>query len=1009
MEYRKGTDSPEPLLLSILLVCCPCASALNPSLAINQYAHTAWTIGGSFKGTITSMAQTPDGYLWLGTEFGLLRFDGVRSLPWQPPVGEHLPGGIIRGLLAARDGRLWIGTNEGLASWKDGNLTHYPELTGQGVTSLLEDREGTIWAGVSAISIGRLCAIQSGSAHCYGEDGSFGSGVIALYEDREGNLWAGAATRLWRWKPGTPKLYPIPDPVQAMIEGDNDALLIATRGGIKQLVGGKVEAYPLPGAGPQFTSYRLLRDRDGGLWIGATGGGLSHVHQGRTDVFARSDGLSGDHINSLFEDREGNIWVATLNGFDRFREFAVLTISVKQGLSNADVTSILAARDGSVWLGTADGLDRWNNGQITIYRKRRSRAVIAAPLGPVREITDSALPDDTFESLFQDDRGRIWVSTPRGVAYFENGRFTPVNAVPAGPNVWSIAEDRARNLWISQDQSLLHLLGGRVVERISWAKLGRKDWALALFPDPVEGGLWLGFREGGLAYFKDGQVRASYAGGDGLGNGPVTSLQLDRSGTLWAATQGGLSCVKNGHVTTLTSESGLPCDTVHWVMEDNDHSFWLYTTCGLVRIARPELDAWVTDPKRKIQAAVFDDTDGVRSHAVTTQYSPLAARSTDGRLWFLRLDGVSVIDPRHLPFNKLPPPVYIERITADGKAYWQNSVGSLLRLPPLVRNLEIDYTDLSLVAPEKNLFRFKLEGWDRDWHDVHNRQAFYTNLFPGNYRFRVAACNNSGVWNEAGASLDFSIAPAWYQTLWFRASCMAAFLGLLWALYRFRLHQIAQEFHVRLAERLGERTRIARELHDDIGSGLSQIAVLSEVLSRRMGEDDSRFTEPLGQIASVARDLVASLSDIVWAINPNNDQLCDLTHRMRRFASDVFTARNIAFGFSAPSDGQDIRLVADLRRNIFLIFKESVNNIMRHSGCTRADIEFSVERDRLVLRLSDDGKGFDPDPASNGHGLTNMRARAKSLGGEIAISSEANHGTNITLTVPLNDRHLNRW
>ena len=222
---------------AVLLACCRCATALNPSLDINQYAHTAWTIReGFFKGAISSIAQTPDGYLWLGTEFGLLRFDGVRSVPWQPPKGDLLPSSSIRSLLAARDGSLWIGTAQGLGSWKDGKLTHYPKLAGQTVVSLLEDREGTVWAGGSATPNGKLCAISRGSVECSGEDGSFGNGVTSLYEDSTGNLFAGAVTGLWRWKPAPPKLFPTPATAQALIEGDNGALLVATLGGIKQLV-----------------------------------------------------------------------------------------------------------------------------------------------------------------------------------------------------------------------------------------------------------------------------------------------------------------------------------------------------------------------------------------------------------------------------------------------------------------------------------------------------------------------------------------------------------------------------------------------------------------------------------------------------------------------------------------------------------------------------------------------------------------------------------------------------
>jgi ligand-binding sensor domain-containing protein len=695
------------IALSVLLACGPRASALSPSLDINQYAHTAWKVrDGSFKGTIVATAQTPDGYLWLGTEFGLLRFDGVRSVPWQPPGGENLVGGAIRSLLVSRDGRLWIGTDTGLASLKDGRLTRYSELEGQSVRALLEDRGATVWAGVYAIPTGRLCEIRSASAQCYGNDGSLGNIVAAIHEDSAGRLWVGAETGLWRWKPGPPRLYPIPEAlpsIRALIESDNGTLLIGMRGGTRELVGGKVEAYPRSSEAPQLTSSIpscLLRDRGGGLWIGTTDRGLVHEHQGKTDVFRWSDGLSGDYVTSLLEDREGNIWVATLDGLDRFREFSVPTISVKQGLSNAVVGSVLAARDGSIWLGTLDGLNNWNDGHITTYRS----------------------PEGAVESLFQDDRERTWVSTPRGLGYVANGHLTPVDLVPNG-YVHAITGDAAGNLWISDDQSLVRLLDGRLIQRIPWAGLGRKDPAFALLQDSSQGGLWLGFARSGVAYFKNGEVRASFTESDGLGKGRVSGLQLDQDGTLWVATESGLSRLRDGHAVTVSSENGLPCDAVDWVMEDDAHSFWLNMACGLVRIARVELDAWVTDPKRAIHATVFDSSDGVRSHSRISTYSPRVAKSADGKLWFLPYDGVSVIDPRHLAVNSLAPPVHIEQITADGNSH---DPASNPRLPPLIRDLEIDYTALSLVAPEKVLFRIRLEGRDRDWHDVGSRGRRFT-------------------------------------------------------------------------------------------------------------------------------------------------------------------------------------------------------------------------------------------------------------------------------------------
>src|SRR5512132_3299313 len=325
----------------MLLACRADGFALNPSLDVSQYAHASWKNGGGFpEGIIRSIVQTADGYLWLGTEFGLRRFDGVRAVPWEPPAGQHLPSSDIRSLQGARDGRLWLGTFRGLASWKDGKLSRYPELDGQVIEALLEDREGTIWVAGWALSTGRLCRIQGGNIQCYGEDGRFGSGVTPLYEDSEGNLWAGAMNGLWRWKPGPPRLYPMPDPAQriyALAESDDGGILVATHSGITKLRNGKSEAYPLP-AGLQFQPHRLLRDRGGGLWIGAVvDKGLLHIHEGRTDLFTPAEGLSGGSVNALLEDREGNIWAASIEGLDRFRDFAVPTFSRQQGLSSRGI------------------------------------------------------------------------------------------------------------------------------------------------------------------------------------------------------------------------------------------------------------------------------------------------------------------------------------------------------------------------------------------------------------------------------------------------------------------------------------------------------------------------------------------------------------------------------------------------------------------------------------------------------------------------------------------------
>jgi signal transduction histidine kinase/ligand-binding sensor domain-containing protein len=998
------------VLTGILLACRPCAFALNPALDVSQYVHTSWKVRDGFsKGVIHSIAQTPDGYLWLGTEFGLLRFDGVRTTPWEPPPGQHLPSSYVITLLAGRDDTLWIGTRNGLASWKSGKLSQYAELAGLAIFKVLEDREGSVWAGAGGIPSGRLCEIKKGSVHCYGENGSLGYGALGLHEDAKGNVWAGVVDGLWRWKPAPPKFYPVPDKpnaVEAMVETEDGELLIPTRGAVRRLANGKIEmAYPFPENMRQFQAENLFRDREGGLWIGTLGGGVVHVHQGRTDVFRQSDGLSGDNVGRLFEDREGSIWVTTVDGLDRFRDVAVPTFSVHQGLSDANVMTVLAAKDGSVWFSTFDSLNRWNNGQFTVYRERFGRA-----LAGLHEITGTGVPDHGLASLFQDVRGRIWIATRAGIGYLENDRFIVVNGLPGG-QVNSIAEDRGGSLWFAyQDAGLFHLSADNVVQQIPWAALGHRGYSLALAVDPLQGGLWLGFSKGGVTYFSNNQVRASFTAADGLGEGAVTDLRFDSDGTLWAATEGGLSRVKNGRVTgTLTRISGLPCDTVHWILEDDDHSFWLHTACGLARIARSDLDAWASDPKHTAKVTVFDSSDGVRSRAMLGGYTPHAAKSTDGKLWLAIVDGVSVFDPRHLPFNKVPPPVHIQQIIADRKLY---DLSGGVRLPPLIRDLQIDYTALSLAAPEKVLFRYKLEGHDTDWNDAGTRrQAFYSDLPPRNYRFRVMACNNSAVWNEAGAFLDFSVAPAYYQTTWFRLSCAAAFLALLAGLYQLRLRQVAQRFNVRMEERVNERTRIARDLHDTLLQSFQGVLMKFSAVKYLIRDRPAEAAETLETVIAQARQAITEGRDAVQGLRSSTVVTNDLARAITRLGEELAaelsadrTGQNPP-DFQVHVEGPSRDLAPLVRDEVHRIASEALRNAFRHAHAGRIEVEIRYDPRQLRLRIRDNGKGIDPKVLSEGgrtghHGLPGMHERAKLVGGKLAVWSELDSGTEAELTVP---------
>ena len=983
----------------MLLVCQADAFALNSSLDVSQYAHASWRISDGFsEGIIQSIAQTADGYLWLGTEFGLRRFDGVRAVPWEPPAGQHLPNSDIRSLHGARDGRLWIGTFRGLASWKDRQLTHYPELDGHVIEALLEDREGTIWVAGWALSTGRLCRIQSGSIECYGEDGRFGSGVTPLYEDRGGNLWAGAMNGLWRWKLGSPNLYPMPDPAQriyALLESDDGGLLIAQHTGITKLRNGKFEAYPLPAG---FQPHRLLRDHDGGLWIGAlVDRGLLHIHNGRTDRFTRADGLSGRSVTSLFEDRENNIWVATGDGLDRFRDFAIPTFSDQQGFSSGGIFSVLTARDGSLWLGASDGLNRWTTGQITVYRYRGLAGVRAG------SAADSGLPDKP-QSLFQDAHGQLWVGTQSGIAFLKADRFVPVASVPYGI-VFSFTDDGTGNIWVSHQEGLLRLFGARVVERIPWARLGRRLPANALLYDSVQGGLWLGFRDSGVAYFRDGQLRASYAGAEGLGEGEVRGFYVDRNSTLWTSTAGGLSRIKDGHILTVTSQNGLPCNTVHWMMEDDGGSVWLYLACGLVRISWSELEAWASHPTQTIHATVFDSFDGVSSQRFAGGYDSVVAKSADGKLWFVRHGGVSVIDPHHLPFNELPPPVHIERLSADDKVY---DATNGLRLPPRIRNLAIDYTALSFVAPEKVRFRYQLEGQNRNWHEVVNdRRVQYTNLAPGTYRFRVMASNNSGVWNEAGDTLSFSIAPAYYQTRWFAAMVALGIATLLWVAYRLRIRQLAHQFNRTLDARVSERTRIARDLHDTLlqsfQGALLRFQSVANVIKTRPDEASQRLERALDQ----AEAAITEGRNAVQGLRASATTVNDLANGIAAISLQLTSDRppGPVPSIDVAVDGESRDLNPIVREEAFRIASEALRNAIKHAHAQHIGVTIYYERRQLRLVIRDDGKGIDAETmarqqVASHFGLPGMRERAAIVKGQLDVRSEPGAGTEIELRVP---------
>ena len=843
----------------MLSACAGRALALDPALDVTQYAHKSWRIRDGFAKVVTSFAQTADGYLWLGTQYGLLRFDGVRNVLWQPPPGASLPDQRVRVLLVSKDGTLWIGTARGLASWREGTLVTYPELNGKFVTGLVEDNEGKIWVG-AVTPKGLLCVVEHGRTECFGEDGRFGSpAAVGVYKDSKGVVWAGAEKAVWRWAPGPPVRHAVPGLLpgrKAMSETGDGALLVLTSEGIRQLVDGDVKPFALPNLAREVNPLSLLRDRDGALWIGTASSGLIHLHEGRAETFARSEGLSGDRVFNLFEDREGNVWATTTDGgIDRFRAFATTTYSLAQGLA-VPVYSVVADSHGSIWLNTSAGLYRSGADGIRSVLPMRRRSQFSGG----------------GYALSLDRRGRIWMGGESELGTIENDRFVPVRDMPAGV-VQAIAQENNGDVWVAHmTAGMLRVSSKGQIDRVPWAtptEAGRGSyWSMSA--DPVLGGVWIGLYQT-VAHFTDGKLRVSHDFSGKLGQARITSLRSGADGTLWIASDAGLMRLKGGRVSILDKASGLPCDEVDSTIEDDQGSLWLYAPCGIASVSAADLATWSrsVDEGRTpqvIRPALLDESDGVRFDAtpITGPYGPHIAKSGDGRLWFATYDGVTVVDPGRTFANQLSLPVHVEEVTADHQAY---ETSSPVRLPPLVRDLRIDYTATTLSTPERTRFRYKLENHDLDWQDAGTRrQAFYNSLGPGDYRFRVIAADRAGAWQSEGATLDFTIAPAYWQTWWFRAFCVFSVLAGSWSLHRRRMRQLARQYSElqRSEEFLAEAQRISHSGSFGWNLAAGTITWSAETFS----------------IFEVPRTTIPTLELVLQRVHP--DDLSFVTHQIDR-------------------------------------------------------------------------------------------------------------------------------
>jgi signal transduction histidine kinase/ligand-binding sensor domain-containing protein len=1002
-DVKKGAKASRARVLLSLTVFYYCSTAwiwaLDPGHRISQYGHTAWRIqDGYFGGRLSAVTQTTDGYLWIGTEAGLLRFDGVRFVPWSPPMGQQLPSSRIRSLLGARDGSLWIGTHSGLGRWADQKLVNL-DIHGA-IGSILESRDGAVWLVYGDPHHTPLCRVAETAVRCYEEaDGIPDEANGSIIRDAVGNLWIGAQHGVTRWQPGSFSVHDVSalrslegvDGVEAVAVAADGSILVGMampgRGlGLQQLVQGAWKPFEKPGLdGAQLTVATLFVDRQNALWIGTLQQGIYRVYGQTVEHFDMSDGLSGNYVRNFYEDRESNLWVVTSKGVDLFHDLPVVTFSTREGLGTEEVESVLASRDGTIWVGGAESLDAIRPSGVSSLR------------------TGKGLVGSQVGALFEDHAGQLWVGVDQTLSIYKKGSLRQISRADGGPigEVTSITEDKENNIWAEilheSVRRLVRIHDFRIQQEFPAPQLPAARQVVA---DP-EGSLWLGLVDGHLARVRNGQAVTFHF--EQTRDTPIEQLMLGSDGSLLGATADGVVGWKNGKPQVLTTRNGLPCNGAHGLIDDAHGNLWLNLQCGIVQVARSEVQEWWEKPDIVVHPTVFDTYDGAQPGRAVWES---AARSGDGRLWFANGSVLQMIDPDHLARNVAGPPVHVEEIVADRKHYHpQNG----LRIPPLPRDLELDYTALSFAVPQKVRFRYKLEGRDAGWQDAGTRrQAFYNDLRPGDYRFRVTACNNSGVWNDAGAFLEFSIVPAYYQTAWFRLSCVGVFLATLWALYQLRLQQLHRQFNIGLEARVNERTRIARDLHDTLLQSLHglmfQFQAARNLLPRRPDEamqslDDAidETERALGESRDAIRDLRSEpiargdLAELLMATSQN------------MAASERANDKSPIFNLIV--EGERRTLAPMVENEVYRISLEIMRNAFRHANAQRIEAEIRYDDHTLRLRIRDDGKGIDPkvlkDGGPAGHwGLRGVRERAERIGARLDFWSEVGAGTEVQLAVP---------
>jgi ligand-binding sensor domain-containing protein/signal transduction histidine kinase len=974
------------------------AFGLDPSRKLTQYVHRIWqSQQGLPQGGILQIFQTRQGYLWLATQTGLVRFDGVRFqeaedvIPGVPPnlsarsaledsqgrlwvgsnesgiyrigpdgvkqytVAQGLPSNVIQCLVQRRDGVVWVCTENGLArmdiSRDEPRIETIQGLAIENVRTACEDASGSLWVGgdgsdlaVQSENGGRFISLPlkgiPGSASvrallCDGDTVWAGTsdGLIRIRGNGRGND-AGNDQRLFGVKDGLADSF-----VFSLAQGSDRTIWVGTREGFSRMRGGTLDSFHPQDGLSQSTAMAMFEDREGTLWVG-TKRGLNQFVDGRGVPYTVSEGLPSNEAGPVLEDRAGTVWAGTLDrGLARFDGQEFRSLTTRDGLASNTVFALAEDRDGSLWVGTQNGLNQLRGGRVVeTYTIQRG------------------LPGNTIRTLYQDRAGVLWAGTEKGLAALRGGRFEAVppsvSTNPPWGAIVALSEDREGHLVIATDRGVYQGL-----------------------PD--------GFRE---IKFNGAAIR------------PVNALYRDADGLVWMGLNGGglrllTSTPSGSEITSFLPRDGLYDGEIYGIVRDDQDRLWMACSRGIFSVPRGELRQFAAGKIKKVTSAAYSPMDAQRVIEGQSGVAPVLSKGRDGRLWFATIRGLLMLDPSHWQREATPPLVVIENPIVNGHSERPDRIG---QLAPGQKNIEFNYAGLAYYVPARLRFRYMLEPYDRDWIDAGNRrEAFYTNLPPGPFRFRVTACNADNLCNEQGATVAFYLAPRFYQHAWFWPLVAMAIAGLGWLVYQLRIRRLRERYDLILAE----RSRIARELHDTLIQGFSGITMAMQALAGRVRSSQERET-----LEDIIRDAATCLRETrqsVAGLRAGHDAESGLATAIGSAAREITDTKDVRLKLKLEKVPG--KLPAEVEYNLLRIASEAISNSVKHSGARNIDVTLESTPEALRLSVHDDGSGLGKDGSAlrPGHyGIIGMKERATQIGAHLQLLSEPGHGTTVSVVLP---------